>query len=174
MLQLKERALLDQTLVIIVSDHGEHMGDHQLLYHGNSLYTQLLHVPFLLRFPGAVSAGVKVKNWISLQDLPATILDIAGITSQNAIPGRSLSDYFSGVKYPPADMPVNSYVDLWENGWMKSTIVDGMHYIQSEDGKQELYNLSNDPFEEENLADSVAGKKIIDEIKAIMERTFPA
>jgi len=164
---------LDQTLVIILSDHGEQFGDHQLLSHGNSLYTQLLHVSLLLRLPEGVSAGVKVRNWISLQDLPATILDIVGITGQNILPGQTLRNYFSSVTNPGIDRPVNSYVDLWKGGWMRSTIVEGMHFIQTEDSKQELYDLCNDPFEENNLAD-LSTANIINRMQAVMERTFPA
>jgi arylsulfatase A-like enzyme len=171
---LREKELLDQTLVIIVSDHGEHFGDHQLLFHGNSLYTQLIHVPLLLRLPEGTSAGVRVNYWISLQDLPATILDIVGTKGQNILPGQTLRHHLSGVTNSRSDTPINSYVDLYEGGWMKSTIVDGMHFILTQGGKQELYDLNNDLFEEENLADSDTGKKIISELLSTMERTFPA
>ena len=57
---LKERGLLDRTLIVVTSDHGEQWGEHDLRNHGNSLYLPAVHVPLVLRFPERIAAGTRV------------------------------------------------------------------------------------------------------------------
>ena len=71
---LDARGVLDNTLVVVTSDHGEQLGEHGLVNHGNSLYRPLLAVPLLIRFPGRVPSGMRIRAPVSLVDLPSTIL----------------------------------------------------------------------------------------------------
>ena len=86
---LERRGLLDSMIVIITSDHGEEFGEHGLFDHGNSLYRQAMQVPLVVRYPARLPAGGRVGTPVSLRDLPATILDLAGIRGGPAFPGRS-------------------------------------------------------------------------------------
>lgn len=86
---LRVRGLLENTIVVIASDHGEHLGEKNRTSHGNSLYMENLHVPLVLSFRGA-PADVRVAEFVSLRSLPATILDLAGVTDRGGIPGVSL------------------------------------------------------------------------------------
>ena len=52
--ELKRRGVMDNTIIIITSDHGEQFGEHSVMGHGNSLYLPVLHVPLLVRFPASV------------------------------------------------------------------------------------------------------------------------
>ena len=52
--ELQRRGLLDDTLLIVTSDHGEHLGEHGFMRHGNTLYTEVLHVPLMMRLPGRI------------------------------------------------------------------------------------------------------------------------
>src|SRR5205085_8095982 len=92
--ELERRGVLDNTLVIITSDHGEHFGEHNLLLHGNSLYRDLLHVPLVVIAPGRVPAGRRVKEFVSLRDLPATVLDLLRLEGRGWFPGRSLARFW--------------------------------------------------------------------------------
>jgi arylsulfatase A-like enzyme len=157
---LGQRGLLENTVVIITSDHGEHFGEHGLIQHGSSLYLQLLHVPFAIVGRG-VPAGTRVSDIASLQNVAATVLDIAG-GADPRIPGRSLMDYarqpdlvrqdtlFAAVDYHrqlpkrPPNQPVL-------RGNMRTVILDSLQLILNGDGVQEFYQLGRDPWQVQNL-----------------------
>ena len=87
---LKRRGVLDRTLVFITSDHGEGLGEHNLFFHGESLYRPEIHVPLLIVLPGNSESKV-VTEPVSLRDLPATIANLAGQGRGAPFPGRSLA-----------------------------------------------------------------------------------
>ena len=84
--ELEGRGLLDNTLVVITSDHGEEMGEHGLFGHGRSLYSQEVRVPLLVLAPGGSAAGRVVGEPVSLRDLPATFVEVLGRPGL-AVPG---------------------------------------------------------------------------------------
>jgi arylsulfatase A-like enzyme len=90
LVELQRQGLLDNTLVIITSDHGEAFGDHGLFGHGDNLYLDQIAVPLVILSPGA-PAGRVVEAPVSLRDLPATVLDQLGLADASPIPGHSLS-----------------------------------------------------------------------------------
>ncbi len=79
---------LHNTIVVVTSDHGEHFGEHGEFNHGASLYPQVLHVPLVIRALGRVPAAVRVREWVTLRDLAATIEHLALGTT--LMPGSSL------------------------------------------------------------------------------------
>ena len=78
----EQRSVLDETLVVVASDHGEHLGDHSLFLHGCSLYRQLVGVPLVIVDPKVVPAGRTVAEPVSLRDIPATIVDLVGLAER--------------------------------------------------------------------------------------------
>jgi arylsulfatase A-like enzyme len=88
---LAERGVLDRTIVIVTSDHGELLGEHGLQGHARSLYKDVLHVPLFVRYPGAVPAGTHINRPVSLRDAAATILELAGMPNAG-FPGISLAN----------------------------------------------------------------------------------
>jgi arylsulfatase A-like enzyme len=163
--ELNRRGVLDNTLVIVASDHGEHLGDHGLFFHGCSLYRQLVGVPLVIVQPKGVPAGRVVTEPVSLRDVPATVVDLLGLAHETTFPGRSLARLWTK-KLPGeavADEPVlmetgqpagftNQGREPVAKGPMKGLIADGMHYIRRGDGLEELYLLESDPEEGSNLA----------------------
>jgi arylsulfatase A-like enzyme len=112
---LRQRGVLDNTLVIITSDHGEQFGEggHRLFSHANSLYMSLLHVPLVLWFPGHLPAGKTVADAVSLRDVPSTVSGLVSLDSPPAFPGRSLTRFWddaAAAGKPPAE-PQLSEVD---------------------------------------------------------------
>ena len=83
--ELSRRGVLENTLVIVTSDHGEHLGDHLLFFHGCSLYRQLVQVPLLIVGNKGVPAGRTVAEPVSLCDIPATIIDLLGLGRDHAL-----------------------------------------------------------------------------------------
>ena len=108
--ELQRQGLLDNTLVIITSDHGEAFGDHRFFGHGNSLYLDEIGVPLVILSPGA-PAGRVVVGPVSLRDLPATVLDQLGLADGSPFPGHSLAAYWrltAGQKPPVISPPSRS------------------------------------------------------------------
>ncbi|MHC5542874.1 sulfatase, partial [Singulisphaera rosea] len=87
--ELGRKGVLENTLVIVTSDHGEHLGDHRLFFHGCSLYRQLVHVPLVIAGRKWLPEGRTVAESVGLCDLPSTVIDVLGLASKPAFPGRS-------------------------------------------------------------------------------------
>jgi arylsulfatase A-like enzyme len=163
--ELRGRGLLDDTIVVVTSDHGEHLGDHMLFFHGCSLYRQLVQVPLVIAGPTGVPGGRAIDEPVSLRDLPATILDLLGLERAGAFPGRSFADLWdrdrrtSRAARDPllmeTDTPnllANQGREPVAKGPMKSLVAGGFHYIRSADGTEELFDLKGDPEETVNAA----------------------
>jgi arylsulfatase A-like enzyme len=146
---LAARGLLDGTIVIVTSDHGEQFGEKGLVDHGNSLYRTVLDVPLIIRFPEAVPADVRVSAPVSLRDLPRTITDL--VSGSADFPGVSLApswrDEATAGRSPVfAEVTSGVRMPAWTpiaRGDMASLIADGSHYIRNGDGVEELYDLED-------------------------------
>jgi arylsulfatase A-like enzyme len=158
---MERRGILDDTLVIVLSDHGEHFGEHGLREHGNSLYRPLLHVPLVVRYPSRVPSGPRPPQVVSLRDLPATVLDLLGCTGPFELPGTSLRRYWDGSEpeepAPPlfASLRPSAGYDA-PHLHLDGVIAEGKHYIRSGEGGEELYDFDHDPLEQRDLS-SVKG-----------------
>lgn len=160
--ELDRRGVLDETVVIVTSDHGEHFGEHDLTNHGNSLYTALLRIPLIIRFPSRVPPGVRLSTATSSRHLARTMLDFAGVPS-DSLPGRSLLEMVDD----PTTAPFDPYL-LSEHTFEGSTIstvldrpaelrslmTQDLHYIRGPEGAEELYAYREDPREEHSLVAS--------------------
>jgi arylsulfatase A-like enzyme len=178
---LRARDLLDNTLVIITSDHGEQFGEHRLFGHGNSLYMTLLHVPLLFRFPRRVPAGLNLSQPVSLVDLAATIVDLAELGGSVRFPGNSLARCWSG-RWNRSNLSEEAILSEVEKcvswrpwyptsiGSVKSLIWKDFHYIQNESGQEELFDLREDGKESRNLALLPAWRRELDECRAALGR----
>jgi arylsulfatase A-like enzyme len=89
--ELERREILDRTLLIVASDHGEGLGEHDLFDHGESLYSTEIHVPLLFVLPAPSEHSRVVSEPVSLRDLPATVVGLVGLASNSPFPGRSLA-----------------------------------------------------------------------------------
>ena len=165
--ELRESGQLDNTLVVITADHGEHFGDHELYGHGNSLYDPSIHVPLLLWHPQAVTAG-SVKSTVSLIELPATIAAAISPAEDHPFPGQTLTRFDERfASAGSASAPVRSEIlapSAWPmchgrspifRGAMKCVIVDNWKYILNGDGVEEIFDLAKDPGELNNLVEVV-------------------
>jgi len=158
---LRTRGVLDNTVVIITSDHGEGFGEHGLHGHGNSLYRPELHVPLVIRYPARVPQAQRVDTPASLRDLGATLFDLTGMQAFNTLAGASLASAWQATTAPSNLSPVVSEVSAGINtepsapvsrGAMRSLIDSTAHYIRNGDGVEELYSYRSDPAEGRDLA----------------------
>jgi arylsulfatase A-like enzyme len=156
--ELKKRGKLDNTLVILTSDHGESFGEHGFYFHGHSLYREQVSVPMLLRWPAHLPAGTHRTEPVDLEQIPATIAEAAGLPS-GTVPGVSLLGQPDSAAVGIAELAQRSTVPAsWpaSRGWLASLTTDPWHFIVLQSGEAELYDFRKDPQERTNLAaDSV-------------------
>lgn len=174
---LERRAILDNTIVIVTSDHGELFGEHGIFNHGGELYTPVLHVPLVLFGPG-VPQGVRVGHEVSLTDLAATVLDLVDADAGPKLPGHSLAGAWSRALEGPARTDVFAEVEPARNqppglpsekGPMETVIRHPWHYIRNGDGSEELYHLFEDPAESDNRAGDASLQDVLAELRARVE-----
>ncbi len=175
--ELTSRGVLNETYLIVTSDHGESFGEHDGIYcHGTSLYQTELHVPLLIIPPRGLSPKRAVKEAASLRDLAATVVDLLGLKAVSPFPGHSLARFWNGGQpSAPADneepdralaelaLPtVNRSRDrttmprrLWPQGALTEN--DWSYIWHEGDGREELFHLAEDAAERRNRAgDDVA------------------
>lgn len=147
---LDERGLTDDTLVIVTSDHGEFLGEHQLIFKGPFGYDSLLRVPLLVRGPG-MDAGRVVTDPVGTIDLAPTILGAAGIQAPDWMEGSSLAERPREYVLTENDFNVMTSIPM-------RTITTAHYklhrYLEAPFG--ELYDLVDDPGEVVNRYDDPA------------------
>jgi arylsulfatase A-like enzyme len=185
---LRQRGILDNTVVIVVSDHGEQFGQYHgthLLGHDRSLYASVLRVPLVLWYPPRVPAGVRQRSVVSIRDIPATVLDILGLPNEAPFPGTSLLRYATGaasddeVRTPRlARLEANRFYTA-EMDWAQrsqhrfSLAVDSLHYIVDASGNESLYDFVNDPWELRDLIDEPGLFANVQRFRAHLDSVIP-
>jgi len=172
--ELQGQGLLDHTLVIITSDHGEAFGNHGVFGHGGSLYLDEIAVPLVILSPSATANRVVVDP-VSLRDLPATVVGELGLSAGSPFPGHSLAALWPSTpgRSPPEITPAFSEIALAtafqpqpqgvlsHRGVQMSLVALGRHYVRDGMGSEQLYDLSRDPFETVNLAGSADCNQVV-------------
>lgn len=104
--RLSAEGLLDNSLVLVTSDHGQMFGEHGKWVHRNSLYEEVLRVPFFLRLSNGMGGGMTVETPVSHVDIFPTVLDLAGLPVPAGLDGTSLRPLLEGEPDALADRPV--------------------------------------------------------------------
>jgi arylsulfatase A-like enzyme len=138
------RRRVPDTLIIVVSDHGEQFLEHGGILH-NDLYQELLHVPLIVGGPG-VARGRRISTPVSLVDLAPTALDLLGLPVPAQFQGRSQAPALKGAE--PATRDIFSE----KAGRKTALLTRGSKLIVSVDRLPELYDLNRDAKEKNNLA----------------------
>ena len=181
--ELEQRGMLQNTVVILSSDHGELFGEKGLTRHGNSLYFPLLDVPLVI-WPAGDARAARISSAVSLRDLPSTVMHAVTGSGNSVFPGRSLTRYWlakasengepdtlvsgigKGVRTPPAE-PVSK-------GNMTSLFAGKYQYILNGDGTEELYDVEQDPSLTDNLAGTRAVAPALQRFRAALSTHIPA
>lgn len=88
--RLEEMGLREETLVVFVSDHGEEFHEHGRMFHGQSIYGELINVPLLMHYPLAIPGNTVIQDTVQLIDVMPTVLDLSGLAIPEEAQGRSL------------------------------------------------------------------------------------
>lgn len=152
--ELRRLGVYEKSLIVLVSDHGEGLGEHGEPEHGPFVYREALQVPLLVKLPGGERGGETISAPAELGDVAPTILDLLGMPRPEGVGGPSLlaldADGAAGGAAERA-LYGESYFPRLHFGWseLRSMIVYPYHLIDGPD--PELYDLANDPGELENL-----------------------
>lgn len=156
--KLQDLELLENTIIVILSDHGESLGEHQYLEHGHLFYQEQLHIPLIVVGP-SWDKGRKINDPVRIVDLFPTILDQLQIAVPRNIQGNSLLPLLAGQSLPVK--PVFAELDADKrlryaafNKNRRMIFKDWEKYIESSNGETALFHLLMDPQEEVNLAAS--------------------
>jgi arylsulfatase A-like enzyme len=151
--ELERRDLLDETLIVLTSDHGEEFQEHGGLLHGRTQYQELLSVPLILRGPG-LPAGAVIDAPVGLIDLYPTVLGALGLAAPGAVDGVDLAPLWRGGTLAPralfGEADHNNVVDGKPVLDIKRSVRvgdDKLHLDRARDAVQ-LYTLGEDPFEQ--------------------------
>jgi len=180
--ELRRRGVLDQTLVVVTSDHGEGLGEHDLFDHGESLYRTEIRVPLLIVPPLHNQAQTVIRQVVSLRNLPATIVDLLGLKDRSPFPGRSLASLWrdpspgtaSVTRGPviselaaPNPVDPNHGRSPARRGPLIAVADGDFVYIRNQrDGSEELFNERDDPRELTNRARSEAFQPILQRFRS--------
>ncbi len=98
---LRSRGLLDNSLVVLVADHGEELGEHGLYHHRYTLSDESLRIPIIMRPPGGLDGGRSLPGLVDLTDVMPTLLDAAGAETPAGTRGSSLWPVLQGAELTP-------------------------------------------------------------------------
>jgi arylsulfatase A-like enzyme/Tfp pilus assembly protein PilF len=166
---LDRQNLRERTLIVVVGDHGEGLGEHDELEHGHMLYNSTLRVPLLIFHPSLCRPGQRITQVVSLVDLLPTFQECLGLGTAGPLSGRSLSAALLGKVMAPRLCYGETDVPYLEHRWapQRSLINGNWKYIRSP--RPELYDLAQDPHELYNLIESHAEK--LKEMEALLADT---
>jgi arylsulfatase A-like enzyme len=158
---LAAKGILDETIVVVTSDHGETLYDHDCYFDHHGLYDCTLHVPLILRYPGKVPAGKRVAGFSQHFDLVPTLLEMIGVQPEGIqFDGQSLLPMARGeVASHRSEFYITECTWMRKHGWRTPewklivALEPDFHFKPP----VELYNLAQDPAEYHNLAESEPG-----------------
>ncbi len=150
---LKLGGLLSNTLIVLAGDHGEGLGEHAEKTHGFFIYNSTLHVPLLMKLPAGTAAGKKlVADAVSLVDVMPTVLEALRLPVPPQVQGRSLLPLLKATSEAEGSpLYAESYLPRLHFNWSELRGIQSGNYRLIDGPKPELYDLSRDPGEKQNL-----------------------
>ncbi|MFQ6104000.1 MAG: sulfatase-like hydrolase/transferase [Candidatus Glassbacteria bacterium] len=152
--ELKNKKLLEKTLIVIAADHGESLGEHSEQTHGVFIYESTVKVPLILHYPERLPKGVRVRSTVTLADVVPTVLDLLEIECRANFNGISLVDVIDGRSGADRYVFCESMLPYLNYGWGKVFGLRNSSWKYIKAPIPELYNISRDPTETNNLIDT--------------------
>lgn len=169
---LEAEGILEDTLVVFASDHGEYLGDYGEVQKGPPGHDCIMRVPLIIRWPGARQAGKQIDQPVELVDLAPTILDFAGSSIPPQFQGQSLRPLLDGSGEWSRR---SAYQEFEQEGRGWRSVRMGSHtYALSSSGEEILWNRDPDPGELENRIDVPEEAAALERLRDELERRTPS
>ncbi len=161
---LAESAYAENTMVVLVSDNGYHVGEKNH-FEKSTLWSTSARIPFAVQLPGGVNGGRTSQATVGLIDLFPTLMDYCGLPApRQRIEGKSMREVLEN----PSAKWSRPGITVYEENMF--SVTDGrFRYIRYADGSEELYDLSDDPYEFTNRAEDPR----LADVKARLARSLP-
>lgn len=150
----------EDTLIVLTSDHGETLYDHECWFDHHGLYDCTLHIPLVFYWPGKAPAGRRFGDYVHMKDIMPTVLDLMGIRTKIRFDGRSLVPLFEGKpRVQEPEYYITECTWMRKHGWrtpewkLIRALEPDIHFKP----EVELYNLLKDPEENHNVAEAEPG-----------------
>ncbi len=143
--RMKKLGVWDDSIFVITADHGEEMNEHNSWGHGHTVYQDLLWIPYVVRFPGVVPPGTRIKQATSSQSIFATVAEAAGVQAPNTLESPSLLSWLRGGAQQPMPVAFSDFLDdrrVIRSGRWKF-ILRGLNMT--------FFDLQSDPTEQKEL-----------------------
>ena len=167
---LETRGILDDTIIVINGDHGETLYEHECWFDHHGMYDNVLHVPLVIRYPAKLPSGKRLTGFNQHKDLMPTILELAEIPFEDPHEGRSLVPMIRGeVEHYDQEFYITECTWMHKHGWRTPewklivALEPDFHFKP----EVELYNLTDDPQELDNLAEK--RPEVVADLKGRME-----
>ncbi len=154
---LEAHGIMDETIIVLNGDHGETLYDHECWFDHHGLYDVTLHVPLMIRYPGKIPGGKRVSGFNQHKDLVPTLMELAEIETGIEFDGRSLLPMVNGdVASHESEFYITECTWMRKHGWRTPqwkliiALEPDFHFKP----EIELYNLVEDPDENNNVAES--------------------
>jgi choline-sulfatase len=147
MAALEKRGLAQDTMIVVVADHGEEFWDHGSVGHGHSVYEELLRIPMVIRVPGVTTAPRRIQASSGLVDIVPTVLDALGQPLPQGLSGRSLLPQLRGEHGDAPPVVVSGFMDDW-----RTIVIGDLKLIQRSEKHFMVHDLTADPHEQRDLA----------------------
>ena len=156
---LKEKRILDTTIIVLTTDHGEYMGEHGL-YGKNQWYRTAYQIPFLVRWPKKIRPGTVINHFVTNVDVQQTLLGLMGIKPCGREQGRDASPLLQGEKAGWVDEAMIHHSTLESAG----IFTPKCELVLKADSNHMLFDRANDPEQTKNLYNNPNYKRVINEL----------
>ncbi|HSF19704.1 MAG TPA: sulfatase [Vicinamibacteria bacterium] len=172
---LQRNGELENTVVVVTSDHGYFYGEHGLSAERRLAYEETLRIPLAVRYPNRVAAGTRITQMVLTIDLAPTILELSGVTPPD-LDGRSLVPLLEG---KPTEWRHSFFVEYYSDIVFPRIVNMGYEAVRTDryklirylelENMDELYDLQTDPYEMKNLIDSEEHERVREELRALLD-----
>ena len=156
---LEEKGLLNNTVIVFTTDHGEYMGEHGL-WGKNQWYRTAYQLPFLIRWPAKIAPGTMIDSFVTMVDVMPTLLSLVGLPKCGREQGLDASPLLRGEKAAWKDEAQIHHSSLKGAG----IFTPEYELVLKSNGANMLFDRKNDPEQTKNLAGDRAHKKVLKEL----------
>jgi arylsulfatase A-like enzyme len=143
---LEKRKLSEDTMIVVVADHGEEFWDHGSVGHGHSVYEELLRIPMVVHVPGLLKEPTSIDASAGLVDVMPTVLEALGEPLPEGLSGKSLLGELLGKERDAPRVVVSGFMDGW-----RTAVIDRLKLIQRTERRVMVHDLASDPGEQTDV-----------------------